>query len=114
VGDRHRFCLAAGFAAALTLHFRRQKERVYALLYAILAVGLLLGALEEISWGQRQLGFATPQAIEALNQKSESNFHNMEGFPLHAAFIFVGFYGAFSRLLAAPVLGRRYPKVVSC
>jgi hypothetical protein len=69
-------------------------------------------AMEEISWGQRQLGIETPSSIADMNYKGELNFHNISSLPLHEAFIAVGFYGAFSRLIATPLLSQRFPKFV--
>ena len=48
-----------------------------AILYAVIAVGAFLAAGEEISWGQRLLGFATPAALEEINHQAESNLHNI-------------------------------------
>ena len=45
--------------------------------YLILAVGLLLGAMEEISWGQRLLGWGTPPALEGINFQGETTLHNV-------------------------------------
>ena len=36
----------------------------------------LLGVMEEISWGQRLLGFKTSPSVEKLNLQHEMNFHN--------------------------------------
>ncbi|MBT8038340.1 MAG: hypothetical protein KJO21_12435 [Verrucomicrobiae bacterium] len=36
-----------------------------------------IGAGEEISWGQRILGFDTPQTIKEINDQNEFNVHNM-------------------------------------
>jgi hypothetical protein len=33
---------------------------------------------EEISWGQRILGFETPEAVKARNMQKEFNFHNLD------------------------------------
>jgi hypothetical protein len=106
------YLLAAGFAVSLVLHFRRHQEWIYVLLYGVLAGGMFLIAMEEISWGQRQLGIATPPFLADRNYKDEFNFHNLSAFPLHKAFIAVGFYGAFSRLIATPLLSKRFPKFV--
>lgn len=43
----------------------------------LLACGLLWLALEEISYGQRMLGFATPEILAGLNTKREFNIHNL-------------------------------------
>lgn len=44
-----------------------------------LAVLCLAVAGEEISWGQRVFGFATPEAIERVNVQREFSMHNLEG-----------------------------------
>lgn len=105
------FC-AAFFAAGLALHFWMRSQKTYAILYGGLAMGLLLAALEEMSWGQRLFNISTPQALDSINAKHELNFHNVSGFPLHKAFIVVGFYGAFSRLILTNLLGKRYSQFI--
>jgi len=47
------------------------------LLYLGLAVLFFFGAGEEISWGQRILGFETPQSISEVNKQEEFNLHNL-------------------------------------
>jgi hypothetical protein len=58
-----------------------------------LGLGLLFFAMagEEISWGQRILGFGTPKAIEAINVQHEFNLHNMLGYLFDHLFI-LGFF----------------------
>lgn len=46
----------------------------------ILSVVLFFGAGEEISWGQRILGFSTPETIKDINIQNEFNVHNLELF----------------------------------
>jgi hypothetical protein len=112
-GTAIAYLVAAGFAISLVLHFRRLQQWIYVLLYGILAAGMFAIAMEEISWGQRQFGIKTPPIIAELNYKDELNFHNMGMRSwVHRAFIVVGFYGAFSRLMATPWLIRRLPKFV--
>ena len=54
--------------------------------YAEQSYFLVLGVLfvfafgEEISWGQRIIGFDTPEAIQNINVQGEFNLHNMEIF----------------------------------
>ena len=43
----------------------------------MLAVASFVLAWEEISWGQRILGFETPDEIEQINAQQETNLHNM-------------------------------------
>ncbi len=58
-----------------------------------LGLGLLFVAMagEEISWGQRILGFETPKAIEAINVQREFNLHNLMGYLFDHLFI-LGFF----------------------
>ena len=105
------YLLAAGFAVSLVLHFRRHQEWIYALLYGVLGAGMFLIAMEE-----NQLGPASARYQDATlhcrsrTDKKELNFHNLSAFPVHELFIAVGFYGAFSRLIAASFLIKRFLK----
>lgn len=42
---------------------------------------------EEISWGQRLLGFEVPDTVRSHNVQSEFNFHNLQVFDRHRAII---------------------------
>ncbi len=46
--------------------------------YVALALLFFFGAGEEISWGQRIFGIATPEAIQTINAADEVNIHNMD------------------------------------
>jgi hypothetical protein len=43
----------------------------------LLALVMFFGAGEEISWGQRVFGFATPEKIDSVNAQHEFNVHNL-------------------------------------
>lgn len=45
--------------------------------YVLLAIFFFVAFGEELSWGQHYFGFATPEAIEHLNQQEELNLHNL-------------------------------------
>jgi hypothetical protein len=47
-------------------------------LWFALAAALFFGALEEISYGQRILGWETPEWLKRWNAQDETNFHNLE------------------------------------
>ena len=49
------------------------KQLVYLGLWAL----FFFGAGEEISWGQRILGFQTPQTLTQVNRQEEFNLHNL-------------------------------------
>ncbi|KAF0127165.1 MAG: hypothetical protein FD152_2538 [Xanthobacteraceae bacterium] len=68
--------------------------------YQGLAFGLLLVALEEINWGQRLLGIATPEWFQQNSSQGEINIHNLHPVQriLHPVYITVGFVGGLSWL----------------
>ncbi|MHC4837779.1 MAG: hypothetical protein ACYTF3_06290 [Planctomycetota bacterium] len=43
---------------------------------AVVALLTFLILLEEISWGQRIIGFRTPESLRPFNRQGEFNFHN--------------------------------------
>jgi hypothetical protein len=60
-------------AILLILAFKRNKN----IFLLLLSLVLFFGAGEEISWGQRILGFATPEEVNKINVQHEFNIHNM-------------------------------------
>jgi hypothetical protein len=59
----------------------------------ILGFLLLVGAGEEISWGQHWLGFSTPEFIRGINTQREFNVHNISShFTNHLMVLFFLFY----------------------
>jgi len=59
---------------------------------------------EEISWGQRILGFETPESMKQLNVQEEANLHNMMGYFADHLFILGMFvYGS-----VLPFVASRY------
>lgn len=57
-----------------------QKEKTWAALYLLLALALFFVAGEEISWGQRIFGVATPEWLSQKNKQHELNVHNLKLF----------------------------------
>jgi hypothetical protein len=49
-------------------------------LFLALALVFFVGCGEEISWGQRILGFGTPESIAQKNIQGETNLHNLDVF----------------------------------
>lgn len=58
-------------------------------------------ALEEVSWGERLLGFDPPQSIRDLNTQGEMNLHNLDPIQrfLHFAYILAGLIGGLGWLV---------------
>ena len=75
--------LAAAFLLARTgmmftgLQQKFQLPLVFKWGLYVLVAGLVFIALEEISWGQRILGFESPEELESINYQGEINLHNI-------------------------------------
>jgi hypothetical protein len=67
--------VVVGLLVAARLWHRH--ERSFAGLFVIAALAAFFIAGEEISWGQRLLGWATPEDLAALNRQGETNIHNV-------------------------------------
>ncbi len=67
------FFLAAAVLAALAAI---QASR-YRWFFAVLTLACCYVVLEEISWGQRIIGFETPDYLKARNLQGEANLHNL-------------------------------------
>lgn len=75
----------------------------------LLRGGALLMVLfvgEEISWGQRLFGFATPAPLLELNEQGELNLHNMQGMQQLKYSLLVG---TLALLMAASALACLFP-----
>ncbi len=77
----------AAAAAAVAYALRQRAWRSWRRLL-VAAGGILLFAMggEEISWGQRVLGFSTPARLTLVNQQGEANLHNLATNQLEAIF----------------------------
>lgn len=69
----------AGFASLIYFHSLRKKIYTKVMRYFILlvAIGAYLIAMEEISWGQRILGFESGDFFSSHNSQKETNLHNL-------------------------------------
>jgi hypothetical protein len=69
--------------AAITGRLLARRRVAAGLLYLVATVATVFILGEEISWGQRILGWATPEDLANLNRQGETNIHNI-GQTLHA------------------------------
>jgi hypothetical protein len=81
-GDEDRIFewLTCIFFAAASVFFFLAFIKTRNLFFLIFSLVFLFGAGEEISWGQRLLGFETPQTVSKINVQKEFNLHNIEIF----------------------------------
>ncbi|MHC6594069.1 hypothetical protein [Arthrobacter sp. C152] len=109
-------CLVAAifFLAFLAFRLYRRGQKGMAVLYAVIAVGVVFLAGEEISWGQRIFGWQTPAGMESINRQDETNLHNIRGVQefVPAAMLLASLYGACVPLVAV-WLGERWKSVAS-
>lgn len=83
---------AACFALLVAARWRGEMIAWAFLLFALACVFV---AIEEVSWGERLLGFAPPESIRELNTQDEMSLHNLAPIQriLHPAYIVVGLVG---------------------
>lgn len=95
--------------ARLGLGLMRSRGRGVGMLCLIVALGTFFVAGEEIAWGQRIFGWATPETLEAVNYQNETTLHNIGR--AHQAFIYAvmlgGMYGALVPLFCWAVWNER-------
>lgn len=70
--------------------------RFWCLFFAVLM--FMVGG-EEISWGQRIFGIATPASLDSVNVQNEFNIHNINGIHQHVRMAGVAFVGIFCFLI---------------
>jgi hypothetical protein len=68
--------MAALLVGCLAIQPGLRHQRI---LWAAIAVLAAVAAMEEISWGQRILGFGTPELFLEINEQRELTLHNIEG-----------------------------------
>lgn len=66
------FSIALIFSLLLALSSNRQR-----LFFTLLSAALFYVVMEEISWGQRLLGFESPEFFKRHNLQDEANLHNL-------------------------------------
>ena len=71
--------IAAAFVFALLCawRLRRAGRPILALAYLLFGIGCFFVAGEEIAWGERVLGYGTPEALEEINEQKETTVHNI-------------------------------------
>ncbi len=92
---------ASGVFALAAVRARAQGRHGLTAIYVVVAVGAFLAAGEEISWGQRILGFATPGQLDTINHQGESNLHNISAVQrlFNLGELLAGLYGLLLPLL---------------
>jgi len=75
----------------------------------LLGLALILGAGEELSWGQHWFGFETPKLIKNINPRGELNLHNIDtALVNHLMVFFLFFYVGLLPILTRIFVEIRY------
>lgn len=96
------FLVAAVATAVATVRTRRRGAPGVVLL-AIVTLGLFVSGMEEISWGQRIVGFTGPETLTGANLQQEANLHNLATDATETAFYSAAAFG----LVLLPYLAER-------
>lgn len=103
-------------AAAMTSVSARRcflnREAGYGAVLLVVAGLFFFVGMEEISWGQRILGFDTPAVIAAHNAQGEFSLHNLGGLQqliLHPAYMVVGLAGSVGPFLVPSFVRDQWP-----
>lgn len=78
---------------------------------ACIAVFFFVCAGEEMSWGQRIIGFETPESIRNVNEQNEFNLHNLKSEIIHPKDIVATLIKLFG-IVAPLVAWNRWPKFI--
>ena len=70
--------LSASIFSFCIFRFHKNMSKFAKLYICMLGLFFFVCAGEEISWGQRQFGYKTPDNIESINEQDEFNLHNIE------------------------------------
>lgn len=105
-------CLLATaiFSFLVGLQLRSLKHPWQASLFILFGLAMFFAAGEEITWGQRVLGWETPEHIQAINEQGETNLHNLEGVLsiTNLVMLSMGLYGVFAWIVARAVHPERW------
>ncbi len=90
-------------------------KRFYLIIFAGIMVASFVIAGEEISWGQRIIGFETPDAIAKNNTQFEFNIHNQKSVfqYVYLAYALLGFYAASAWAIVKGMHKARFPRLVT-
>ena len=98
--------LAAIFAL-IGMFIDRRMFKVKSSVYIVLILFFFVCSGEEISWGQRIIGFEGPEIVTALNKQNETNIHNIGSISVFANTFFII---SFVFFVILPIIQKKYPE----
>jgi hypothetical protein len=90
------YLTASVVAAIVGVRLWRSGRRWPSALYLLFALGAFAVAGDEIAWGQRLLGLATPEELNEINRQHELTFHNIGSLQnlFNVLQLLIGLYGS--------------------
>jgi len=90
------FAAASILAFACTWRLQQAGRPLLALAYLAFGLGCFFVAGEEIAWGQRILGYGTPERLEEINEQKEVTVHNIDSVQqlTNVVYLIAGLYGS--------------------
>ena len=87
----------AAFVVSVLILKSLKNEKKFFVLYLVFSIGFILVAMEEISWGQRIIGFDNPEWFPE-NIQEETSLHNLEALIQyrHGSMMAVSIFGTIS------------------
>ncbi len=76
-GTSLAFLLAAIFAFPIGRYLLSKQEKLLGYFYYLITAGFFLVGMEEISWGQKLIGFESSEFFETYNSQEEFTLHNL-------------------------------------
>ena len=76
-GTSLAFLLAAIFAFPIGKYFFAIEQKLMGYLYYFISAGFFFVGMEEISWGQKLLGFESSEFFQTYNSQEEITLHNL-------------------------------------
>ncbi len=101
-GTSIAYILTSIFTYQIGKTFWSENDKFLGFIYFFMMGLFLFIGLEEISYGQRLIGFSSPDFFKDNNIQGEVTLHNLSFFHrnlLHQSYILIGFLGSFSWLL---------------
>jgi cbb3-type cytochrome oxidase subunit 3 len=83
------------FAVLCARELTGRRMPAWRLAYLALAAGCVFVIGDELAWGQRILGFGTPESVREINHQGETTIHNIGGLQtaFNVALLIAGLYG---------------------
>lgn len=97
-GTAIAYLLIPLFTYQIARQFWRHQKKIMTSFYFLFTAGAFFIGMEELSWGQKIIGFEEPKFWAENNVQSEFTFHNLAFYQnnlLHQSFLLAGFLGSF-------------------